>query len=101
MLEQPFLAPESSGIAYQLSVRSDDAVTGYNNGDGIFTISVPDGPVVVPVAEFNSEIEIGTGLSIRNQQQLFPGLLLELAAFGLKRKIEYLPCTREIFFQLL
>lgn len=104
-LQQIFLHIRVAGVAAQTAVGTDHPVAGDQDADRIVVTGVADCPDGFGAANGVGKLPIGTGLAIRDLQELCPDRLLERGALGRKRKIE-LPAYagkvfRKLFFGLL
>src|SRR5580692_2655689 len=82
MLQQPSLAFHAAAIAGEGAVRSDDAVTGNNDTDGVGTVGETDCADCSGAADAARELAVGDGGAERNLSQSLPYLTLKGRTVG-------------------
>src|SRR5438094_470284 len=88
VIEQPFLAPQSTAVAAQRSIRSNDAMTRNNDADHVLAVGATDCASHLDIAELFCHPGIGTRLANRNGTQKFPRSKLKRRSNRRQRQIE-------------
>ena len=87
MVEQPLLAGKPAAIAGEHTVRTDNAVTRHNNGDGIRTVRGTYCSACSANTKARGELSIGDRGTGLNGLQGVPNCALEWRAAGLNSHI--------------
>ncbi len=81
-LQEEFLSPKTSGVSGQCAVRTDDAMTGDENGYRILTIRMRDGSNGFRVTDHLALFQIGARAAVSDFLKCSPDLNLKWRAVG-------------------
>src|SRR5882757_7897704 len=87
MLQKPSLAFDAAAIASERATRSDDAVTGNDDSDGIGAVGETDCAHCSGAADAARELAVGDGGAERNLSQSLPYLTLKGRAVSFDRQV--------------
>src|SRR5437016_10586098 len=73
VIEQPFLAPQSTAITAQRAIRANDAMARNHDANHVCAVRATDGATRVLISELSRHPRIGTRFAHRNRTQNFPG----------------------------
>lgn len=80
VLEKPFLAPKFAGVSHKRSSRSDNAMTGEKNWNGVSVVGPADRSRRLWVAHALGDLAIGGAAAERDFPKLVPNALLKPGA---------------------
>lgn len=100
MVEEPFLSPETAGIADEVAFGADDTVTRDDDGDVVPAVGGGGGADRLGIAETAGHFEVTNGLAKGDCRQFVPDALLERGAVLGHGKIEDAALSLEILDQL-
>jgi signal transduction histidine kinase len=78
--QQTLLAPETSAVAGETAVGTDDAVAGYDDGQRVEAVRRAHGPHRRGPADLPGQVRVGPGLAVGDALQRLPDEQLELGA---------------------
>src|SRR5256885_5832213 len=101
MLQQPALAVDAATEAGKLAVRTDDAVTRNDDGDGVLAVGGTDGAGGSQVAQAARDVAVAARHPVGNRAQLLPHPQLERSAARVERQIEAGASAGEVLGELV
>ena len=101
MLQQKSFPINATAVTDEPVIGAYYTMTGYDDGDGIFTVRAADRPHLVGIAQAFRYCGIGYRLSERDLQQDVPDRFLKRCPFWSQREVERPAFAGEIFPKLL
>ena len=98
--QQIRLRSQAPGVANEVSVAAQDAVTGDDDGDGIGAVRGRNRTDGVGVAQTLGQLEVGDGRTERYLPQSVPHPLLKCRSDQAQRQVESLPRAAEVLAEL-
>src|SRR5712692_6645055 len=98
--EKFFLDGQPAAVSGELAVRSNDAMAGNDDRNGIGTVCQAHGARGVRVADASGQLAVGDGLAVGDLAKLLPDSLLKGGALGREREVKGFKVSGEIGAEL-